>query len=136
MTFSSGLRAGGRQMTGFRAAGSELLLGRTLILHETSMRLDRAQAFVTDLIDACLDEGTLFDDGEIVRLYRWPVCEIRHRAPSEINPYGTFEVMLNEAQVTDPASDRTDLRSAFGRREQDTGIFARLRRAMARPALR
>jgi len=96
LVFSSGGRFIGRRLTGFRAAGSQDLLGRMLIVHETALPLDRSTGYAAHMLRHCLDQGGLPAGNAVLRLPGWPEADIRLRPPSAADRLGTVEVMLRD----------------------------------------
>lgn len=122
--FTSGSRHHGRRLTGFRAKGSEDLLGRLLIMHETALPLDRACALAAALIDRWMASDTRPTPGEALDLPGWPTGDIRLRPPSGSHPMGTVEIMLRDiggAAVQPHSGLRGGLRGTIGRLLPPTG---------------
>lgn len=102
--FSSGGRFLGRRLTGFRAAGSQDLLGRMLIVHETALPLDRSTTYAAETLRHCLDQGRLPAGNAVLRLPGWPAADIRLRPPSAADRLGTVEVMFRDDARAAPNS--------------------------------
>lgn len=116
--FTSGAMVNSRAMIGFNAIGSEVLLGRSLILHEVDQSLDQAIIWAGKAIHKCLDDGALMANNHHSGDFHGATLDIRQRRPSEVYPFGTFEVLLSDIrQKNEPRVTADTLRQAiFGRR--------------------
>lgn len=108
--FSNGARRAGRRLAGIRAQHSEDLIGRTVILHETTLPFGEGCALIRDVLHTMLAQPEGFARGKPVQLDGWPVIHIGRRAPSEAFPGGTLELDLDDSAEA-PQGD--PLKAAF-----------------------
>lgn len=113
--FSSGTKQKGRYQSGLRAIGSEHILGRTLVLHESSLSLTNECNLVDAVLRLALSEEIEFRDGQRMAIDNWPTFELRRRPPSEAFPCGTLELLIDEDDRP-MTHQRDSLREAFGRK--------------------
>jgi len=116
--FSSGTKKKGQPTIGFRAMGSEVILGRSLILHEIDLPLEQSVIWASKVMQKCLDNGALFANGHHCSDFEGAILDIRQRPPSEANPFGTFELLFSDVHRAReiPVTADTLRQSIFGRR--------------------
>ncbi|MDG1529837.1 MAG: hypothetical protein P8Q99_00660 [Paracoccaceae bacterium] len=117
-TFSSGTKIKGNPLVGFRAMGSEVILGRRLILHEINLPLNQSMGLATKVMQTCYDNGVLMPNGHHTTEFTGATLDIRQRPPSAANPFGTFELLFSDVHHANENFITADTlrQSIFGRK--------------------
>lgn len=110
--FSSGAKQYGSALVGFRAVGAEMVLGRALIVHETTLPLAQGCDLAADLIRVFHRNSRPRADS-VLRLDGHPAMQIRRRPPSGAFRSGTIEVTVDESTIGLPSRPEDALRDAF-----------------------
>lgn len=126
MPFSSGTRIAGQIQAGLGAHGSEHLVGRTLILHESGLSFGQGCRLIEAAMRLVVAGQARFDTSKSVAIDGWPACELRRRPPSAAFPAGTLELTPDTRPTARQAQGSEDrLRRVFGRAAPKAGGFDR-----------